>query len=108
MDYVKGFIEDGLLDGVARWSVDDLFNAVKLIKGDDKLKLKGNLRDWLTLLGSNPGYAQQRKERIINQLVDRNKNLANKVKQLLDMEVRSPLYDILSLSSISKPNKKED
>lgn len=108
MDYVKGFIEDGLLDGVARWSVDNLFNAVKLIKGDDELKLKGNLRDWLTLLGSNPGYAQQRKERIINQLVDRNKNLANKVKQLLDMEVRNPLYDILSLSSISKPNKKED
>jgi hypothetical protein len=95
------------LNGVTRWSIDELEGKAKLInnEGDDKQKLKGNLRDWLTLLGSNPGYAQQRKERIIQQLEETNKDLSEKVETLLNMNVRNPLYDILTLSSIKNITK---
>jgi hypothetical protein len=104
LDYVKSFdkTKDGNLNGVMRWSIDILESKVKMIngEGDDKQKLKGNLRNWLTLLGSNPGYAQQRKYRIINILKEANKDLSDTVKTILDMRVRNPLYDILTLSSI--------
>jgi hypothetical protein len=109
LSYVKSFntINDGKLNGVTRWSIDELEGKAKLInnEGDDKQKLKGNLRDWLTLLGSNPGYAQQRKERIIQQLEETNKDLSEKVETLLNMNVRNPLYDILTLSSIKNITK---
>jgi hypothetical protein len=104
MAYVKSFktIKDGALNGVKRWNIDELESKVELINGDgdDKRKLKSNLRDWLTLLGSNPGYAKQRKERIISQLNEKDKDLSDNIKTILNMNVRNPLYDILTLSSI--------
>jgi hypothetical protein len=97
------------LNGVIRWSIDELIGKVERInsEGDDKQKLKGNLRDWLTLLGSNPGYAEQRKERITSQLKEQNKSIYAEVEALLNMSVRNPLYDILTLSSIKNITKTE-
>jgi hypothetical protein len=107
IDYVNSFnnIKDGKLNGVMRWSIDELEEKVKLIEGDEEHRLKGNLRDWLTLLGSNPGYAQQRKDRIISQLRETNNDLAGEVKELTDLMDRNPLYDIMILSSIKKVTK---
>jgi hypothetical protein len=110
MDYVKSFntINDGKLNGVIRWSIDELEDNVKLIEGNDEQRLKGNLRDWLTLLGSNPGYAQQRKDRIISLLRETNKDLADKVNELTDLMARNPLYDIMILSSIKDVTKNKE
>jgi hypothetical protein len=111
LGHVKSFngTKDGELNGVIRWSIDELIGKVERInsEGDDKQKLKGNLRDWLTLLGSNPGYAEQRKERITSQLKEQNKSIYAEVEALLNMSVRNPLYDILTLSSIKNITKTE-
>jgi hypothetical protein len=110
MDYVNSFdtINDGKLNGVIRWSIDELEDNVKLIEGNDEQRLKGNLRDWLRLLGSNPGYAQQRKDRIISLLRETNKDLADKVNELTGLMARNPLYDIMILSSIKDVTKNKE
>jgi hypothetical protein len=95
------------LDGVIRWSIDELKANIDKMVGDADQRVKSNLRDYLTLLISNPGYAVQRSERIIRQLEQSGKaELAEFVKGLTDAQgdksfsVRNPLYDMLVLNSV--------
>lgn len=114
MNHVKNYgkTKDGKLDGVIRWSIDELKANIDKMVGNADQRVKSNLRDYLTLLISNPGYAVQRSERIIRQLEQSGKTeLAEFVKGLTDAQgdksfsVRNPLYDMLVLNSVKTNTK---
>jgi hypothetical protein len=108
MEYVKQLIGvECKMDGIKRWSIDELKgDAAKISQSHDGKALKNNLREWTNLLGSNPGYAQQRAKRVVSLIA--NKDLRKLVRDITNAgeepkyKERNPTYDILVLSSIEK------
>jgi hypothetical protein len=97
---VKDLLGDNcfVFKGTQRRSIKYLQGCVdKLDATDAGRALKSNLRDWLTILSSQNGAAQQRGERIISQVKDA--DLQKWAREVLRLK-RTPIYDILSLYSI--------
>lgn len=94
------------------WTVEKLLKCEAIFSGkglkdiDKGNALKSNLRNWLTLLHDNPGMADQRLERIKQQLDTRNeddKHLLGLVSYITDLSRNgfcTPVYDVLALHTL--------
>ena len=79
-----------------RWTVDDLMRHADLVSSSEN-SLKGNIRNWISLLYQNKPLADQRKARVASLLSKEHKLIFDAVT----CEGRCPAYDILVLSTIN-------
>lgn len=98
-------------------TINQLINSVEYLKTDAAKGLKGNLRNWLTLLYEDVGKANQRMLRICSlqeggkfKLEDYASLKQVKKKEQEKQEIKEmvyiPFYDILSLASLNIETKK--
>lgn len=80
-----------------RWTIDDLIDKVKKLVSADK----SGLRNWMSLLHTNPSQAEQYLERLKD--ISGNKSFLNDVtdkKNMRDNNIVYPVYDILAIHTI--------
>lgn len=108
--------------GKSRWKVKKLLDNARLLDGGglkDESKsnaVKSHLRNWLSLLHTNPGMAQQKLVRLQELLDTSNsddKKLLEFVKEITKTEercIKTPAYDILAIHTINTQDtrSKED
>lgn len=81
-----------------RWTIEKLQNNVKCLDGKEGNAVKSHLRQWMSLMHNDKEAASQKAFRIIEILS--NTKLKEMVLHVTDGNEKSPVYDMLALSSI--------
>lgn len=81
-----------------RWTIEKLQNNVKCLDGKEGNAVKSHLRQWMSLMHNDKEAASQKAFRIIEILS--NTKLKEMVLHVTGGNEKSPVYDMLALSSI--------
>lgn len=95
----------------SRWTVDELKDCVKKLKGKEGNAVKSHLRQWMSLLHDNSEMAHQKLLRLLSMtsMSDFVKELTKKTgRKVGDKEMFVyPVYDILAIHTINNQMTKE-
>lgn len=84
-----------------RWTIEQLVNAMSILNGEGN-PIKSHLREWLNLLTTNKGLADQKIEKLKKEIArNPDRTVCDIVDKITTLTNNStPAYDILSLHSI--------
>jgi hypothetical protein len=100
--HLEEYAPQSCFKGTPRWSIQEFKEHVRAIGCiRDGKTVKNNLREWVGLIGSNPGYARQRIERICSLLSGKEQQLIQTITHTQTYK-RNPTYDLLVMNALEK------